>query len=509
MTSSTVTPLFTGPDWTFSMLQTIIDECEKIAVEELELDLYPNQIEIISSSQMLDAYASIGMPVMYSHWSWGKSFAQNEQSYRKGYQGLAYEIVINSQPCISYLMEENSATMQTLVIAHAAMGHNSFFKSNEFFRQWTDAAGIIDYLVFAKNYINECEEKYGYQEVEKIIDSTHALKNYGVDRYKRPAKLSCEQEQTKLADLLDHQQQEINELWKTLPNKVVASKNVSETEQLESRQKLLNLPEENLLYFIEKKSPSLKPWQREIVRIVRKISQYFMPQRQTQVQNEGWASFVHYYIMNRLHEKGLITDGSMLEFIDSHSGVLNQLPYDHKYYSGFNPYALGFAIYNDIKRICQHPTDEDREWFPDLVDKPWLPELHNAMRNFRDESFIRQYLSPTVMRDWRLFAMYSDSDKDHYDITAIHNQRGYKQIRNALADQYNFGSREPDLQVWDVELMGNRHLVLRHTIHNDIPLCKDTPDVLRHLSRLWGYNVSLESYNSTTDEVVVVHKLFK
>jgi hypothetical protein len=69
---------------------------------------------------MLDAYSSIGMPLMYKHWSFGKQFAQNEVMYRKGYRGLAYEIVINSSPCISYVMEENSMAMQTLVIAHAA-----------------------------------------------------------------------------------------------------------------------------------------------------------------------------------------------------------------------------------------------------------------------------------------------------------------------------------------------------------------------------------------------------
>ncbi|MEL4395665.1 SpoVR family protein, partial [Shewanella algae] len=84
----------------------------------------PNQLEIITSEQMLDAYSSIGMPVFYRHWSFGKRFSIDEQMYRKGYAGLAYEIVINSNPCIAYLMEENSMTMQTLVMAHASFGHN-------------------------------------------------------------------------------------------------------------------------------------------------------------------------------------------------------------------------------------------------------------------------------------------------------------------------------------------------------------------------------------------------
>ena len=116
----------------------------------LGLDVYPNQIEVITAEQMLDAYSSVGMPLFYKHWSFGKHFAYQEASYRKGLMGLAYEIVINSSPCISYLMEENTATMQTLVIAHAAFGHNHFFKNNYLFKQWTDADGILDYLEFAK-----------------------------------------------------------------------------------------------------------------------------------------------------------------------------------------------------------------------------------------------------------------------------------------------------------------------------------------------------------------------
>ena len=136
---------------------------------------------------MLDAYASIGMPLFYKHWSFGKHFARNEAIYRAGMQGLAYEIVINSNPCISYIMEENTATMQALVIAHAAFGHNHFFKNNYLFQQWTDADGILDYLDFAKGYIAQCEERYGEAQVERLLDAAHALMSHGVHRYPAPA----------------------------------------------------------------------------------------------------------------------------------------------------------------------------------------------------------------------------------------------------------------------------------------------------------------------------------
>ena len=177
--------LFDGADWDFSTIQRINDAVEEIAIGELGLSVYPNQIEVISTEQMLDAYSSIGMPLFYKHWSFGKQFARNEALYRAGMQGLAYEIVINSNPCISYIMEENTATMQTLVIAHAAYGHNHFFKNNYVFKQWTDADGILDYLEFARDFVMKCEEQHGAADVERLLDAAHALMSHGIHKYPR------------------------------------------------------------------------------------------------------------------------------------------------------------------------------------------------------------------------------------------------------------------------------------------------------------------------------------
>ena len=180
-------------EWTFDLIDQYDQVIGEIA-DSYGLDTYPNQIEVIRSEQMMDAYASVGMPLGYNHWSYGKQFLSVEQSYKRGAMGLAYEIVINSNPCIAYLMEENTMTMQALVIAHACYGHNSFFKGNYLFKTWTDADSIIDYLLFAKKYVNECEERYGVETVEKLLDSCHALMNYGVDRYKRPYPVSVAKE---------------------------------------------------------------------------------------------------------------------------------------------------------------------------------------------------------------------------------------------------------------------------------------------------------------------------
>ena len=202
--------LYDTNDWNFDRIRSVDSAISEIARTELHLDTYPNQIEIIGSDQMLDAYSSHGLPLMYNHWSFGKHFIQQSYSYRRGYQGLAYEIVINSNPCISYLMEENSMTMQTLVIAHAAYGHNHFFKNNYLFRQWTDADGIIDYLAFAKNYISRCEEQHGYEAVTRTLDACHAIMNYGVDRFRRPRKPNKQQEEELQKQRSEYVQQQAN-----------------------------------------------------------------------------------------------------------------------------------------------------------------------------------------------------------------------------------------------------------------------------------------------------------
>ncbi|GHG01941.1 SpoVR family protein [Thalassotalea marina] len=483
-----------GPDWTFELLEQYQAEIARVA-EHYRLDTYKNQIEVITAEQMMDAYASVGMPIGYNHWTFGKKFIQTEQTYKRGQMGLAYEIVINSDPCISYLMEENSITMQALVMAHACYGHNSFFKGNYLFQSWTDASSIIDYLLFAKNYIAECENKYGVDEVEACLDACHALMAHGVDRYKRPQKVSMTEEKKRQKLRAEYMQSQVNMLWRTLPEAVKKTK--TETLNFPSE------PQENILYFIEKNAPLLKPWQREIVRIVRKISQYFYPQKQTQVMNEGWACFWHYTILNHLYDEGLVSDNFMMEFLHSHTNVVAQPEYNSPYYSGINPYALGFNMFMDIKRICQEPTEEDKKWFPEIAGKDWLDTVHFAMENFKDESFISQFLSPKLMRDFKLFHIHDDDKENFIEISAIHNEAGYHSIRAALSNQYNLSNLEPNIQVINADIQGDRSLTLKYTRHNEIPLADSKHEVLKHLYYLWQFDVKLVEDNDEGKPVII------
>jgi stage V sporulation protein R len=489
--TATADRLFQGADWDFPTLQRIHDACEQIARSELGLDVYPNQIEIITAEQILDAYSSAGMPLFYKHWSFGKQFAFQEASYRKGLMGLAYEIVINSSPCISYLMEGNTATMQTLVIAHAAFGHNHFFKNNYLFRQWTDAQGILDYLEFAKGYVAQCEERHGRQAVEHTLDAAHALMSHGIDRYPSKKNLDLRAEEKRAGQRRLHEESVFNDLWRTIPTGPAKSNAMLSVER---RRTLLGLPQENILYFLEKSAPRLQSWQRELLRIVRHIAQYFYPQSQTKVMNEGTATYVHYRIMSRLHERGQISDGNFLEFLQSHTNVVFQPDFDDPRFSGFNPYALGFAMMQDIERIVSSPDDEHREWFPEIAGTgDTMGVLRSVWANYRDESFIAQFLSPRLMRRLRLFHLHDDpAETAGIRVDAIHDERGYRRVRRELARQYDVGFIDPNIEVVDVDLAGNRRLILRHTVVKGAQLNEvDAKRVLQHLADLWSYDVSL------------------
>ncbi|PWE30030.1 SpoVR family protein [Maritimibacter sp. 55A14] len=487
--------LFDGAEWDFDALHRAHDAIERVALDDLGLNLYTNQIEIISSEQMLDAYSSNGMPLMYRHWSFGKHFLREDQLYRKGARGLAYEIVINSNPCISYCLEDNTMALQALVIAHAGFGHNHFFKNNHLFRQWSDAGGILDYLEYARNFIARCEEKHGEQDVEKLLDAAHSLMPSSVFRHRRPVELSLRDESRRRRERQAEEERAVYYLWETLDR---ARPSAQINEEAQARKREMGLPEENLLYFIETHSPILKPWEREILRIVRNIAQYFYPQRQTKVMNEGCACFVHYHIIQALHEAGQITDGAMLEILHNHTNVLTQPDFDDPRFTGLNPYAIGFAIMQDIRRICDAPTEEDREWFPDIAgSRDWRNVLKDAWASYRDESFVQQFLSPNVIRRLRLFSLVDEEDDPYYTVNAIHDEHGYRKVQEALSHNVSVSMMDPDIQVIDVDLLGDRCLQLRHFKRHGIPLDEKTREMtLTNLRRLWGYEVMIDDSDS-------------
>jgi spore cortex formation protein SpoVR/YcgB (stage V sporulation) len=198
--------------------------------------------------------------------------------------------------------------------------------------------------------------------------------------------------------------------------------------------------------------------------------------------------------MQRLHERGEVGEGSFLEFLKAHTNVVCQPNFDEPAFRGWNPYALGFGMMQDIERICTAATEEDREWFPDIAGSgDAMAALRDIWADYRDESFIAQFLSPKLIRQWRLFHVVDPDEEPYVRVAAIHDERGYRRVRRALARQHDVGWLDPDIQVVDVDLAGDRRLVLHHAVLNGILLDEnDLSPVLQHLADLWGYDVVLK-----------------
>ena len=117
-----------------------------------------------------------------------------------------------------------------------------------------------------------------------MLDAAHALMEQGVFRYRRAAKLKLGEYERRRRERLERETRDYSDLWRTVPGAAPrrASRRLSEQEARE-RKRRLRLPEENLLYFLEKTARALRDWQRELLRIVRNLAQYFYPAAADQV----------------------------------------------------------------------------------------------------------------------------------------------------------------------------------------------------------------------------------
>lgn len=479
-------------DYTEKSLKESWDIIKDIATNKYGITFYEPHFEIVSFEDMLHIYTG-SLPISYDHWSFGKKYEQLYKQYSKDRLSIAYEIIFNTSPAICYLLEHNSPSMQGLVQSHAAIGHSAFFRNNCYFKEFTNAGTIIPFLQQSVEFIHECERKHGYKEVERVLDVCHALELYAIDRSveKQKTQKQREAQQAKRAEAKDKDY-----------NVNIDTIKVDKLTAIDGGRS--RMKEENIVKFIAKHSPSLKPWQREIMQIFCKIHQYLFPQMLTKMMNEGYASFWHYTIMHDLMDEGLLNPSGSLEFLHSHCSVLRQPDFDQPGYGGINPYKLGFEMFKDIKRICTEPTEEDKRWFPGLVGKNWIEEVKFAAYNFKDESFVLQYLSPKVMRDLKLFIVTDDAKEENLEISDIHDDEGYKVLRRKLADSYNFLNRIPDMYIegWDAKRTRKLYVCFKEKDKVELQLNDVTGTVLELIKSVWGFPVVFKVYkeDGTVDE---------
>ena len=151
-------------------------------IKEVGLNTYPQEFEMVGFNEMLGYEAYVGMPSRYPHWSFGKAYEKNKTLYSYNITGLPYEMVINSDPCLAYLMKENTLLLQILTMAHVS-GHNDFFKNNRLFKKGTNAKHVLEMFNMDGKIIKEYikSPSIGYENVERILDAAHSIR-YNIGR---------------------------------------------------------------------------------------------------------------------------------------------------------------------------------------------------------------------------------------------------------------------------------------------------------------------------------------
>jgi len=407
--------------------------------EDHGLDWFPILYETCDYYEMIGTMAYHGMPSHYGHWSFGKSFERTHTMYNAGLEGLPYELIINSDPSLAYLMEENPLYLQILIMAHC-IGHSDFFKNNITFCH-TRPDQVILRMRNAKRYIDQLVEdpSIGVQRVEEILDAAHALSLHVPRQYK---KYVSQKEQRK--ELIIDIKSGYYKKKKTTPNPDVYP--ISR--------------EENLIAFIAEMSPNLEEWERELLWIVLDDAQYFMPQIRTKIMNEGWASYWHYRLMHELD----LDSGLHLPFLKMHNEVVRP------HLGSINPYHLGFFLFQKIE------------------ERYGLEECFIARESLNDEAFLRQYLTEKDCEELNLFSF--SLHKNDYLIDDVADDDGWKKVKEDLINQVG-GNNIPIITI--SEIIDGGILALEHE-HEGRDLDLDYGDaVVKHIQRLWGDIVKLDT----------------
>ena len=416
------------------------------------LDCYKQEFEIVSYEDMTAYEAYTGMPSHYPHWSFGKAYERIKTLNRYNLTGLPYEMVINSNPCIAYLMKDNTLLLQIMTMAHV-YGHNDFFRNNRLFKSGTRAELTVElfknHALRIREYISD--PAIGYSKVERIIDAAHALR-YQCARTIGARKLKNEELKKRLQE--DSQKTE---------NDFPLLEKKSTKYCIEPDLKKVPLePEEDLLYFVGTYG-RLEDWEKDIIDIVREETQYFIPQIETKIMNEGWASYWHYKVMNNLQ----LSQQLHFEFLKRHNQVIK--PHE----GHLNPYYLGFKIFENIFE----KNNQQKE------------KLFEVREIERDESFIRRYLTHELCRELKLYEY--EKDGSEYIVSEVADDEGWMKIRDTLAKSSGIGNI-PLIHV--VELIQKENtLLLEHVFDGrelDLHYANET---LKYLADLWDGRVILNT----------------
>lgn len=426
-------------------------------VKEVGLDCYPQEYDICSYEDMICFESYVGMPSHYPHWSYGKSYERKKTLYRYNLEGLPYEMVINSDPCIAYLMKDNTLLLQILTMAHV-YGHNDFFKNNRLFADGTRAKYTVEmfknHANRIRNYISD--PAIGYEKVERILDAVHGLR-YHTSRVVGLNELSREEIKEKL----------IQKYYDD--TKVEGPLDEKKDIPFPKLNKIPLQPTDDIIGFLIEYS-NLEEWEKDIVKIVKEETKYFIPQMETKIMNEGWASYWHYKLLNKLE----LPQNLHMEFLSRHNQVIRP------FMGGINPYFVGFKIFEDIEK------------------RYGIDKIFEVRKLERDQSFIRKYLTEELCKKMNLFE-YNKKGSD-YVIEEVSDREGWKKIRDTLANSVGMESI-PYILI--LEVTKDNTLVLEHEYDGRELEMTYAYETLKYISNLWDGKVSLKTRINNVKKVIV------
>ncbi|MGY4787034.1 SpoVR family protein [Bacillus sp. OHL2] len=441
------------------LLQRAIDEITEIA-EGFGLDFYPMRYEICPA-EIIYTFGAYGMPTRFSHWSFGKQFHKMKLHYDLGLSKI-YELVINSNPCYAFLLDNNTLVQNKLIVAHV-LAHCDFFKNNCRFQN--TKRDMVESMSAAAERIKEYEHIHGTKEVESFLDAVLAIQEH-IDPSLVRSKLSWNMDDEESEDDKPKRQTPYDDLW-----------GMDEPKTREKKKTVKQFPpkpEKDLLLFIEAHSRELEPWQRDVLTMLREEMLYFWPQLETKIMNEGWASYWHQRIMRELD----LDSSESIEFAKLNAGVVQPSK------TGINPYYLGLKIFEDIEERYNNPCEELKK--AGVAEGSGRSKMFEVREIELDISFIRNYLTKDLVMREDLY-LFQKQGRDYKVI-----DKEWKAVRDQLVSMRVNGGF-PYLTVIDGDYLKNNELYIKHWYEGIELDLKYLEKVLPYLYQLWGRSVHIES----------------
>jgi stage V sporulation protein R len=462
------------------------------------LDFYPTVFEVLSYDRMNEIAAFGGFPTRYPHWRFGMEFERLAKSYEYGLSKI-YEMVINNNPSVAYLLEGNSLVDQKLVMAHV-LGHVDFFKNNFAFsitdqgRDPKDGSAVrkwIDTMANHGSIVRRWVKRIGIEKVEEFLDVCLSLENL-IDPQRpfappkeRKGPLSQLEDPDETPEELrllrvdrDYMESFIN------PQEFVDSQRKKLEDEKAAAKKFPESPRRDVLSFLLEFAP-LERWERDVLNVIRKEAYYFLPQMQTKIMNEGWASYWH----SRLMTEKVCDASEIVDYADRNAGVLATAP------GQLNPYKLGVELFRHIEERWDKGQfgkewDECEDW---AEKRAWdrrtglgRAKVFEVRKLYTDVTFIDEFLTPEFVFDQKMYTFGYNTRNDRWEV----DSRAFEKVKQQLLTQLT-NAGNPIIRVVDGNQSNRGELQLQHD-HMGVDLRLDwAQEVLRSLVRVWGRPVEI------------------